>query len=120
MSLAAIIAQARRDVHTHASVDALYTAPGAAVKPVPLTVRHHAKVDRPGYGDIDGEGYVGVVENTDRLVFNREEMAACDPVLVLARNGRVMLTATSEAFVLDTQEPDEGPINHTWKCKSVR
>lgn len=128
MSLADIKAKARRAIHGRLAVSASliddahptglifaddYTGPG-------LTVRYHNKLDRNG-GLTDD--YAEIIDGIDRLVFHDENVAEVSAALVA--NGEAPLAVSRAAeitiedykgltFVLDTQQPPDGPGETVW------
>jgi len=109
---AALKARTRRVVHDTLAVAALYDHVGLVV-PVELRVRWHNKIAR--FGDIENVGYAEIIEGINRVIFDRDELN--EKGVVLERGGRVTLTPPQyhgAVLVLDTMEPDTGPIDQTW------
>lgn len=105
----------RRAVHDLFKVDATYTGPGGAT-PVPLHVRLHNKIVTTG--DLQGNGYVEVLEGVDRIIFNIEELQSTgvNPV----QNGILTFTTYHNVqFYLNTKVPMDGPIDVIWYVKRV-
>lgn len=105
-----IMAQARRDIHAELCVSATYEDDTTA-SPIAITVRWQAKSQR--VGNISGGDYAEIVSTIDRLIFNREEIAAAG--ITLTQGGLVKLTEFGNyALELDTEEPPDGPIKNLW------
>lgn len=102
----------RKAVHTAFRREALYAAPGSEEDPVAVGVRWHAAGARlGGYGS---EGYAEIVTETDRIVFDREELAT----LGITPERGAVVTITDEdpqiSFSLDTRPDRDGPIAEVW------
>jgi hypothetical protein len=101
----------RRAVHSTFAASALYSDTQTA-SAVPLTVRWHS-ADAKAYGDIESVGYAEVLARVDRLVFSRDELTSAQ--IRLRRLGRVVFPDYGNAvFVLDTEDPPDGPITVAW------
>lgn len=88
--------EARLAVHREFGLPAVYRSPTIGAEPVPCTARFHTRIAR--FGDLDREGYAQVVEDVNRVIFERAEV---DPV----RRGTV--TLMGREFVLETCEPSD-------------
>lgn len=128
MSLADIKARTRRALHGRLAVSAdLVDADHATgllfaedYEGARLTVRYHNKLDRSG--DLDGD-YAEIIEGIDRLVFLDENVAEVSDALeanleaplMLSRGARVTIPEYKDlVFVLDSQEPPDGPSETIW------
>ena len=109
MSFAQAKARMRRVVHDTMRVAATYKDAQMLV-PVDLRVRFHTKRLTP-FGDI-GDGYAEVIENTDRVVFDTEELAALS--LTPAKGAIVTLTDDGIVLRLTTKDPTTGPVEEIW------
>lgn len=109
--LAQIKHDARRALHDAMKVEATYVPPGGGAATA-LGVRWHNKINR--VGDLDNQGWAEIIEGIDRIIFDREELAAKS--LTLAEGGVVTLELLMGgfSFVLGAQEPDDGPIERIW------
>lgn len=107
---------ARRIVHDTLSGLSTYTAPQSSVSTA-LYVRWHHKIDR--FGDPESAGYAEVIEGVERIIFDREELAAKG--IVVGRNGIVTMDedGVSVKLRLETQEPVEGPIEEIWNVVRI-
>jgi hypothetical protein len=85
-----------------------------------LLVRYHSKIDRTG--DLDGQ-YGEVIDGIDRIVFLDQNVADVtealefngEPALVLSRGAVVTIQGYKGLqFVLDSQEPPDGPEETVW------
>lgn len=102
MSLRAIKAQARRDLHEAMRVPALYLPewPGDPADAIPCHVRVHTRFE--ALGDMVGTslGYAETRETTPKLIFWREEV---EPV-----GGSVVSVEIGEAYRVSTVDPKDG------------
>jgi hypothetical protein len=112
MSITEIMAQARRVVHSTFGENAVYSHRSASGE-TKISVRWHNRIALRG--NISDDGYSDIIEGVNRVFFNKEELALKS--IVLQRGGRVTLTDALNngvVLVLDSQEPDVGPINEIW------
>lgn len=109
MSFAQAKARMRRVVHDTMGVAATYQD-ACMLAPLDLRVRFHTKRLSP-LGDI-GEGYAEVIENTDRIVFDAEQLAALG--LVPSKGGIVVLKDDGLVVRLATKDEKTGPIEEIW------
>lgn len=110
---AATVAAARRAVHQHMGVNAIYQAPGDSLGGVALSVRWHNRMVLAG--NLVESGFSDVVEGVNRALFNREELN--EKGVTLERGGVLTLTDPVNkgiSLMLDYEEPDNGPINRVW------
>lgn len=127
-------AERRRVLHDLAAVPARYVDDdhesglifGPYYEGDGLLVRWHNKLVKTG--DLDG-GYAEVLDGIDRLVFldsNVAEVSAelydnGEAPLVLARGARVTIPGYKGlVFILDSQEPPDGPEETAWVVARVR
>lgn len=134
MSLADIKAKARRAIHGRLAVsaqlvdedhpDGLIFADDYTGNR--LTVRYHNKLERGG--DLDGS-YAEIIDGIDKLVFLDENVAEVSAALVangeapltLARDAKVTISEYKGlAFLLDTQQPPDGPSETVWVVARTR
>ena len=100
-------ARTRRAVHDTFGGDAKYFD---SMQPeIALVVRWHNKIQVGG--DLDG-GYAETIEGIERVVFDREELAAKGVTL---RNNGMVIMADGTRLTLGTQEPIVGPIEVVWQ-----
>lgn len=129
MSLIDIKAKARRAIHGRLAVPVTSFTDeahpgglsfGASLNPPSLTVRYHNKMARDG--NLDGD-YAEVIEGIDRLIFHDENIAEVSaalvaegqPALVLSRGAEIVIQPYQGLrFILDTQEPPDGPSEIVW------
>lgn len=98
----------RRVVHNTFGGDAVYFD---SIQPeTGLSVRWHNKIQVAG--DLEGQGYAETIEGVERVVFDREELAAKGVVL---RNNGVVRMADGTVLILAVQEPIVGPIEVIWQ-----
>lgn len=129
MSLIDIKTRARRAIHGKLAVpvssftdeehpDGLTF--GDLLTPPTLTVRYHNKMARDG--NLDGD-YAEIIDGIDRLIFLDENVAEVSAALVIAGQPALVLSRGAEVviqpyqglrFVLDTQEPPDGPSEVVW------
>jgi hypothetical protein len=102
MSLRAIKAQARRDLHEAMRVPALYLPdwPGDVEDAIPCHVRVHTRFE--ALGDMTGTslGYAEVTEQTPKLIFWREELNPSQ--------GGVVSVELGEAYRIQSIDPKDG------------
>lgn len=103
-------ARARRVVHDMFATAALYRSHTGGPH-VPMNVRFHTKIAQP-YGDLSGEGYAEVITNIERVVFDRDALAAAS--VEPERGDEVLITSTGVTLLLDTKDPDSGPVVEAW------
>lgn len=101
--------QLRRVVHDKMAVDATYQTPSMFAA-VSLSVRFHTRRAAP-FGDI-GDGFAQVIENTDRIVFDTEELAVKG--IKPCRGAQVRLIEYGICVTLETRDPTTGPIEEIW------
>ncbi len=77
---------------------------------VSLSVRFHTRRLAP-FGDI-GDGFAQVIENSDRLVFDTEELTTKG--IVPTRGATVVFPEFGITATLDTRDPTTGPIEEIW------
>jgi hypothetical protein len=103
-------AEARRVIHAAFGVAATYEDDTLAA-PVVISVRWHSK--RELVGNINGGDYAEILSTIQNLLFNSEEMATKG--ITLKQGGLVKLTEFNDyQFMLDVQEPPDGPIKIVW------
>lgn len=116
MTAAEVRIAARAAVHAQFAIPANYTDT-VNTAPVPLTVRWHGRNVHPE-GDFEGAGFAEVFERVDRLIFLRQELI--DAGLTLVRLGTVRFPSYGDAaFLLDVQQPADGPVTVTWTVTPV-
>jgi hypothetical protein len=105
----------RREVHAAFAIPGFYQD-STMLAGVYLDIRWHDKLIPPlgALNELTARyDYVGVLENIDKLIFNVEELAAKN--IVLRRKGSVLFSGYDDSiFILDVQEPNDGPIKVTW------
>lgn len=129
MSLIDIKTRARRAIHGKLAVPVTSFIDeehpegltfGDLLIPPTLTVRYHNKMARGG--NLDGD-YAEVIDGIDRLILLDENVAevsaalveAGQPALVLSRGAEIVIQPYQGLrFVLDTQEPPDGPSEVAW------
>jgi hypothetical protein len=111
---------ARTAVHNKFAVPALYRdGVSANGVPVPLTVRWHA-VTVAEMGDMHDGGWAQVLDRVDRLLFNRDDLAAASPPVLLRKEGKVLFPDYGyAAFSLDSEEPPDGPVTIVWRVTRI-
>lgn len=116
MSFLDLKTKARRSVHNAFAVPCILTNGDGSF---PTVARLHTRMQLGG--DIASEGYASIIEGVNRVVFNREQLAALDGGLgvVPARGDQVVFTnyiATGMdlALELDARDTYEGPIDERW------
>ena len=109
MSFAQAKARMRRVVHDTMRVAATYQDVNM-LEAVGLRVRFHTRRVSP-LGDLGG-GYAEVIENTDRVVFDTEELATLG--LCPQKGAIVVLTDTNIVMRLTTRDETTGPIEEIW------
>lgn len=116
MSFLDLKTNARRSVHTAFAVPCVLTNGDGSR---PTTARLHTRISMGG--DIASEGYAGIIEGINRVVFSRELLAALDGGLgvVPARGDKVVFTnyiapGVDLALDLDARDTYEGPIDERW------
>lgn len=77
-----------------------------------VAVRWHNRLNLSGFGNLDGGGYAQVLEGINRIVFDRDELAAKG--LEIHNRGVVTIPKLGMSFRLDTQDADSGPLVQTW------
>lgn len=108
--IVAIRRDARKAVHAAFATAALYTDATLDI-PVAVTVRWHNKAAL--YGDVESSGYAEIVARIDRVIFDREVLAALP--LVPRRGGTLTLTEIgNQVLTLDTRDPIDGPVTEAW------
>lgn len=114
-------AKGRRTVHSAFAVPCVLargTRGGSA--DFPLTARFHNRMVLGG--DIASEGYAGIIEGVQRVIFNREQLLVSGylgAALVLARGDQITFadyngSGQSVTIVLDVRDPYDGPIDEKW------
>lgn len=128
MSLADIKARTRRAIHGRLAVPATLVDedhPTGLIfadryEGATLTVRYHNKIDRSG--GLGGD-YAEIIDGIDKLVFHDDNVADVsvglvengEPPLVLSRGAEVTIPEYKGlTFVLDTQQPPDGPDETVW------
>lgn len=114
-------ARTRRTVHaTFAVPCVLQTGEGSWN----ATARLHNKMAIGG--DIESQGYAGIIEGINRVIFNREELNALDEGLgvIPARGDRVTFpdhngSGMDVTVELDARDPYDGPIDEKWTVAPV-
>lgn len=108
----AVKAMVRQTVHDTMSTPATYWHESNPTVTVELRVRWHNKIAR--MGDLLEAGYTEVVEGINRLIFNIPELT--EKAVVLSRGGRITLGEHYgfTELVLETKEPEVGPIEEIW------
>jgi hypothetical protein len=91
--------RARRDVHAHASIAALYLPPAAGSDPVPCTVRLLLKTVALENG---APGGAERQQSVPKILFLREQLPVGHP----QRNAKVSV-APGEAYLLGIVEPTD-------------
>lgn len=112
-SILAIKTAARQAIHDRLSFVVTYTDDhGRNGRSVDLNVRWHGKINNQG--EAPGAAYAEVIEGIDRLIFDRGQLAALN--VTLHRKGVVLFPAEmgNIDWTLETQEPDDGPVNRSW------
>jgi len=100
-------ARTRRIVHDTFGGDAEYF--DSVQERVGLVCRWHNKIEVAG--DLDG-GYATTIEGIERVIFDREELAAKGVTL---RNNGIVKMADGTLLTLSAQEPIVGPIEVIWQ-----
>jgi hypothetical protein len=110
----------RAAVHAAFAVPAVYLSGGSGGSYTPnpntLHVRWHGKM-MAEVGNLDSAGYAQIFENVDTLVFSQSELSLYD--ITLKKVDAFLLTDYSQAFVLDSLVPANGPVNVTWNVTRV-
>ncbi len=111
---ASTLALHRRVVHDVMAVVWNY-ADDVVTTPVELSVRWSNKV--AAIGNLAFQGYAESIEGIDTIIFDRAELA--EKGITLKRGG-TLTGVTGGPFegavlCLDSQLPDNGPINRTWR-----
>lgn len=119
-SWSSLKAMSRRAVHDTFKVQATYQDQFLE-SPVPVYVRWHNRIGV--IGQETSQGYAEVIEGIDRIIFSREELEETHlisgtgkPVKPM-KNGVVTLVDplfNNAKLVLDTKQPDVGPIDEVW------
>ncbi len=118
---AAVSCDLRDDDHPNGLIfdPSSYDGPG-------LRVRYHNRRGR--LGDLDGT-FADVIDGIDRLVFNDENVADVNvglyesgqPALTLSRGAKVTIPQYKGLmFILDSQEPPDGPLETIWVVARTR
>lgn len=110
MSARDLKSQMRQDVQDDLSEPALYSAPGS-VTPIEVNVRLHQ--GNRFFGDLDREGYGGVVADVPRIIFDAAEVMP-------KYRGVVQIVATGESFNIDVVRPQDGPVEVVCEVSEVR
>lgn len=98
----------RREVHKTLAVPALYQADSVST-PQDIRARWHSKIEKSG--NLENEGWAEVIEGVDRVIFNVDDARA----LGVARGGKITFPDLGNvAFLLDTMEDPDGPIEEIW------
>lgn len=114
-------ARTRRSVHSAFAVPCvLARGERDGSSDFPLTARFHDKIAMGG--DIAGQGYAGIIEGIQCVIFNREELAVggyLGAPLTLARGDMITFpnyngTGQDVIVVLDIRNPYDGPIDEKW------
>lgn len=100
---------ARGVVHDTLAEPATYYDDSLAA-PVELRVRWHHKLFI--HGDIKREGYGGVVDSTDRIVFDPRELFIKG--LEIVHGGVVTMTGDGQKLYIDTLDNLAGPGEEIW------
>lgn len=129
MSLIDIKTRARRAIHGRLAVPVTSYVDeehpdgltfGDLLTPPTLTVRYHNKMSRGG--NLDGD-YAEVIDGIDKLIFldqNVSEVSAAlveagQPALVPSRGAEIVIQPYQGLkFILDSQEPPDGPSEVMW------
>ncbi len=109
-----IKAETRKAVHAAFAISASYVGPTSFDVSQNLRVRWHPAGSR--IGDLVGaSGYAEIVTAADRVIFDRDELAA--RAIVPARGGLVTLTVAGESvdLRLDTKVEYDGPVTEIWQ-----
>lgn len=112
MSITEVMANLRRTVHNTFGENATYSH-RAAPREEAISVRWHNRLALRG--NLSDDGYSDILEGINRASFNKEELALKN--IVLQRGGRITLTDPlnhGTVLILDTQEPDIGPVTQVW------
>lgn len=109
MSFAEAKARMRRVVHDTMRVDATYQD-ATMLAPVGLRVRFHTR-RVSAFGGM-GDGYAEVVENADRIVFDKDELASLG--ICPVKGAIVSLTTDAICVRLATRDEDTGPVEEIW------
>lgn len=99
----------RQSVHDALAVAATYLD-DTMTEAAEITARWHER--GAVVGELGSQGYAGIIENYNVLVFDR--VALSDAGVVLRRGGIVTLTEEGLAFQLDTARPIDGPVEVSW------
>lgn len=102
----------RRIVHDTLAITAEYDD-ADTVEPVPLRVRWHYK--QTVVGDLEAQGYPQSIDTINKVVFDREELAAKN--VVISRGGRLKFTADgfgNAVVAVDTKDTMAGPTEEIW------
>jgi hypothetical protein len=111
MTFAQIKRDLRRLVHDTFAVSATYQD-ASMLHPVDLRVRLHTRRASP-FGDMEGAGFAEVIENVDRVVFDKDELSAKG--LTPCPKGVVSFPDYGMCVRLDVREPSDGPIREAWR-----
>lgn len=106
-------ADARRTVHTTFGVQAFYTDDSVAT-PIEFRARFHNKMSRPIGGLQDGDGYSGILEGIDRIVFIPEDINGIEFTPRYQGEVTIPNMMPGVTFVLDSEYPVDGPVGVAW------
>lgn len=107
----------RRTVHKTFGLDATYESKYLSA-PMPLRVRWHNKLT--DIGDIESQGYPVSIDAIDKVVFDREDLAARG--IVISKGGVVTITAEGfggQRLAIDKRDPRCGPTEEIWHVSKV-
>lgn len=109
-------ARSSRIVHDTFAMDMTYQDE-RLIAPVALRVRWHYK--QAPVGDIEGEGYAVFLDYVEKVIFDKEELAAKG--VVVRRGGRLTIRATGFEGVLtiDSKEKTTGPVGEAWRVGAL-
>lgn len=116
MSFVDLKARSRRTVHAVFAVPCtLQNTDGTW----PLSVRLHDRIVTGG--DLNSEGFAGIIEGVQRAVFSREELGAADDGIgVVPERGDILTfpdylgLGQDVVLELDARDPYDGPITEKW------
>lgn len=108
MSFAELRRELRRELHDTMCVPATITSPGSGVVN-DVKVRRHNRVALIGGGE-----YMQSLEGVETLIFDIDELNQNG--IFPHRGDVVTLTDDGAILILDTQVPQNGPINVMWRA----
>jgi hypothetical protein len=109
-SFAQLKGSVRAAVHDTFAVSARYRDE-TLIEPVQMRVRLHTR-NRPLVDSDVPEGYAVMVEQSDRVVFAKDELAALGVTPI--RGAELVFTDYGVTVFLDRRDPDTGPVEEVW------